>query len=81
MRPDWNNHILSDARNGDEARTVPPAVEPAALLLDNGKHHPRVNVVQIRLVGEKAVPVVGVGLGVPLPVGALGIDEHDKGHG
>ena len=52
---------------------VQPEVEDAVHRLD----HLRVVQVQIRLVAEEAVPVIGPGHRVPGPVGGLGVGEDD----
>jgi len=62
---------LEEIRNGVEAETVEPEVEPEAkhrqdLLLDLF-----VVVVEIGLVAEEAVPVIRPGILVPRPVGLL----------
>ena len=67
----------AQVRNGVEAQAVHPHVEPKAHHADDGLYHFRVVVVEVRLVGEKTMPVIGLGLIVPLPVGGLGVGKDD----
>ena len=49
------------------------------MTFENFLNHSRVAVVQVRLVREEAVPIVGLGDGIPMPVGLFGIAEDDAG--
>ena len=70
---------VADAQIGDriEAQPVHAHVEPKAHDPDDGLHDLRIVVVQVRLMGEEAVPVVLFGDRVPGPVGGLGVGEDD----
>ncbi len=68
-------------RHGVEAEAVQADVEPVADDVEHGVGHFGVVVVEVRLVGEEAVPVVLAPLGVKGPVGLLGVDEDDPGVG
>ncbi len=65
--------------NGVQAQAIDAEFEPKPHDLDDRFHHRRIVVVQIRLVGEKAVPVVLLRHRVPAPVGGLGVGENDPG--
>ena len=60
-----------------EAHAVDAAIEPEPHRPDHRLQHARVVEVEIRLVVEEAMPVVGLRGVVPLPVRRLGIDEDD----
>jgi hypothetical protein len=60
-----------------EPEPVQSQVEPEAQHVEHRLLHLGLVVVQVRLVVEEAVPVVGAGLLVPGPVRGLGIDEDD----
>ncbi len=67
--------------HGVQPVAVHPEVQPE---LERGQHlllHGRVLVVQVRLVGEEAVPEVLAADRVVGPVGGLGVDEDDAGVG
>ncbi len=63
--------------DGIQPQTVDPHIEPETHDADYGLHHFRVIVVKVGLVGKKTVPVVGLSLIVPLPVGRLGIGKDN----
>ncbi len=65
--------------HGVEAEAVDAEVEPEAQGGDDLLHHGRVLVVEVRLVGEEAVPVVLLADRVVRPVRGLGVDEDDAG--
>ncbi|EKD34780.1 MAG: hypothetical protein ACD_75C02193G0002, partial [uncultured bacterium] len=67
--------------HGVEAQAVDPHVEPEAHDLEHRPDHLRVVVVEVGLVGEEAMPVVGLGDFVPGPVGRLAVGEDDPGFG
>ncbi len=72
---------LEEVRHGVEPEAVEADVEPVADDVEHGVGHLGVVVVEVRLVGEEAVPVVLAPLGVPCPVGLLRVDENDAGFG
>ncbi len=72
---------LDQVGNRVEPQGVHPHVEPEPHDPDHFLHHLRVVEIEIRLVGEEPVPVVGLGLGIPGPVGLLGVGEDDAGAG
>ncbi len=70
---------LEQVRHGVEAEPVKAHVEPEPDDLEHDLLDLGVVVVEVRLVGEEAVPVEGLRLRVPGPVGGLGVDEDDAG--
>ena len=60
-----------------EAEAIHAQVEPEAHHVEHLSAHRRVVVVEVGLVAEEAVPVVGACLVVPGPVRGLGVDEDD----
>ena len=62
-----------------QPEAVHPQVEPEAHRGLDLLEHARVVEVEVRLVAEEAVPVVGLRLRVPGPVGPLGVGEDDAG--
>ena len=68
---------LDEVRHGVEPHPVDAHVEPEPHDLGHGARHARVVEVQVGLVAEEAVPVVGLGHRVPRPVGRLGVGEDD----
>ena len=70
---------LYEVGNGVQAQSVHAGVEPELHHVHNGLEDLRVLEVQVRLVGEKTVPVVLLRLFVPGPVGPLRVGEDDAG--
>ena len=72
---------LPDAEIGHRIKTHPvyPHIKPEAHHLQDGLDHLRVVMVQVGLMGEEAMPVVGLCLRVPGPVRIFGIAENDPG--
>jgi hypothetical protein len=73
--------LLVKIRHGVEPQPVQAEVEP---VVDDREHllpDCRVVEVQVRLVAEEAVPVIGARDGIPRPVGRLGVGEDDPGVG
>ena len=70
---------LEEVGHGVEAEAVEADVEPVADHVEHGVGHLGVVVVEVRLMGEETVPVVLAPLGVPGPVGLLGVDEDYAG--
>ena len=70
---------LEQVRHGVQPEPVQAHVEPEPDDLEHDLLDLGVVVVEVRLVGEEAVPVEGLRLGVPGPVGGLGVDEDDAG--
>ena len=70
---------LEQVGHGVEAEAVEPEVEPEAQHLEHRVLDLGVVVVEVGLVGEEAVPEVGLGLLVPRPVRGLGVGEDDPG--
>ena len=68
---------LDEVGHGVHAEPVHAQVEPELHDLPDLLAHRRVVVVQVRLVAEEAVPVVGLRDGVPGPVRHLGVEEDD----
>ena len=68
---------LDEVRDRVESEGVHPQVEPEPHDAQHRPHHPRVLEVQVGLVVEEAVPVVGVGDRIPRPVRRLGVREDD----
>ncbi len=68
---------LHEIRDGVEPQTVDALVEPEAHHLGDGALDVRVVEVEVRLVAEEAVPVVGPGKGIERPVGRFGVGEDD----
>ena len=70
---------LEQVGDGVEAEAVEADVEPEAHDVEHHLLDLGIVVVEVGLVTEEAVPVVLLALGVPRPVGALGVDEDDPG--
>ncbi len=68
---------LAEIGNCVQAEAVDAGVEPALHDLANGADDARIVEVEIRLVREEAMPVIGLGFGVPGPVRFLGVGEDD----
>ena len=68
---------LEQVRHGVEAHPVDAQVEPLVDRAQHGRPHLLVVEVQVGLVGEEAVPVVGAGHRVPGPVRGLVVLEDD----
>ena len=69
---------LDQVGHGIEAHAVDAAIEPEMHDLRDRLEHRRVVEVQVRLVMEEAMPVVGAGGVVPRPVRLLRIGEDDR---
>ena len=70
---------LEQIRNGIEPESVEAEVQPEAQDVEHGIADVGVVVVEVGLVGEEAMPVVGAGSRVIGPVGDLGVSEDDPG--
>ena len=70
---------LDQIRNRIQPQGIHSHIQPEPHHLEHFVQHQRVVEVQVRLVRKKTVPVVGIGLYVPGPVGLLGIGENDAG--
>ena len=68
---------LDQVGHGVEAQAVDAAIEPEAHHADHRFEHRRVVEVQVRLMVEEAMPVVGLRGVVPAPVRRLGVGEDD----
>jgi hypothetical protein len=68
---------LEEVGHGVEAEAVEPEVQPEAQHVDHRVLDLGIVVVEVGLVGEEAVPVVGAGHLVPCPVRRLGVGEDD----
>ena len=68
---------LDEVGDGVETEGVDAEVEPEAHGLEDFVHDGGVVEVEVGLVGEEAVPVVGLGGLVPGPVGFFGVAEDD----
>ena len=68
---------LVEVGHGVEPEAVQAEVEPEAEHLEHRFLDLGVVVVEVGLVGEEPVPVVGAGRSVPRPVRGLGVDEDD----
>ena len=68
---------LDQVRHRVDPEAIDPEIEPEIQDRQHLADDRRVVVVEIRLMLEKAVPVVGVRDGIPRPVRAFGIDEDD----
>ena len=68
---------LDEVGHRIEPQAVDAHVEPEVHDSQHGLEHCRVVEVEIGLVGIEAVPEIGLGFGVPRPVGAQRIDEDD----
>ena len=68
---------LKEVGHGIQAKAVHPKVDPEVDDLEDFFLHRRVVVVEVRLVSIKAVPIVGLGHGVPGPVGGLEVLKDD----
>jgi hypothetical protein len=72
---------LEEVRHGVEPQAVHAQLEPEVHRLQHRLAHRAVLEVQVGLVREEAVPVVGLGDGIPCPVGGLEVAEDDAGLG
>ena len=72
---------LAQIRDGIEPEAVDAEIEPVAHHLDDGGEHVGVVEIEIRLVREEPVPVIGLRHRVPGPVRFLGVVEDDAGAG
>ena len=70
---------LDQVRNRVDAQRVHAHVEPEAHHAQHFFQNLGAVVVQVRLVGEEAMPVVGLGDRIPGPVGFFGVSEDDAG--
>ncbi|VCU07348.1 hypothetical protein RHODGE_RHODGE_00450 [Rhodoplanes serenus] len=70
---------LAQIRDGIEPETVDAEIEPAAHHLHHRPQDARIVEVEIGLVGEEAVPIVGARLRIEGPVRLLGVGEDDPG--
>ncbi len=68
---------LEQVGDGVQPQAVHPHLHPEVQGLEDLLAHPRVVEVQVRLVREEAMPVVGVGHRVAGPVRGLGVGEDD----
>ncbi len=68
---------LAQIWNGVQAEPVDAEIEPAPHDGDHGQEHPRIVVVEIRLVRKEAVPVIARRRRIPGPVRFFGIVEDD----
>jgi hypothetical protein len=68
-------------RHGVQAQSVHAHVQPVAHHRQHFFQHLRVVVVQVGLMRIEAVPEVGVGFGVPGPVGLFRVAKNDAGAG
>ena len=69
---------LDQVRDGVQAERVHAHVQPEAHHAEHFFEHRGIVVVQVRLVREEAMPVVGLGDRVPGPVGFFGVGEDDS---
>ncbi len=72
---------FAEIRNGVEPKPVHPHVEPSPHDLHHCEQDARVVVVEIRLMREEAVPIVGTRFGIPGPVRFLRVAEDDPRSG
>ncbi len=70
---------LDQVRNRVQPEPVHPDIEPELHHPPHGLEHGGIVVVQIRLVAEKAVPVIGFRDRVPRPVGHFRVQKNDAG--
>ena len=68
---------LDQVGHGIQPQPVHAHAEPVIDDAQDLAEHSGIVVVEIRLVREEPVPVIGVRLGVPRPVGRLGVNEDD----
>src|SRR6516164_11506085 len=68
---------LTEIRHCVEAESVDASVEPALHDLRYRLHHARIIEVQVRLMREEAMPVIGLRLLVPGPVRFFAVAEND----
>ncbi len=70
---------LAEVGNGIQPETVDAGVEPALHHLHHGADDARIVEIQVGLVREEAMPVIGVRLRVPGPVRFFRVGEDDAG--
>jgi len=68
---------LDQIGNGIQAKTVDAHIEPEAHDLQHGLHDLRIVEIQVRLMAEEAMPVVGLGDRIPGPVGVFRVGKDD----
>src|SRR5690606_34755766 len=72
---------LAQIGDGVEPEAVDAGIQPALHHLHHSADNARIVEIQIGLVREEAMPVIGAGLGVPGPVRLLGVGEDNPGAG
>src|SRR5215472_647264 len=70
---------LDQVRNGVEAKPIDTELQPELHDVPHLFAYGGVVVIQIRLVTEETMPVVGLGNRIPSPVRHLRVDEDDSG--
>ena len=68
-----------EVRHGVQPQAVHPQVEPEVHHFEQGFVHGGRGVVQVGLMGEEPMPVIGIGRMVPVPIGVLDVLEDDAG--
>jgi hypothetical protein len=68
---------LDQIRDGVEPQSVDAAIEPELHDPDHRLEHRRIVEVEVRLMMEEPMPIVGLGRVVPAPVRGLGVGEDD----
>ncbi len=67
---------LAQIRHCIQTHAINACIEPEPHHLHDGVEDMRAGEIQVRLVGKKAVPVIGLGYLVPLPVGSPYVSEN-----
>jgi hypothetical protein len=72
---------LAEIGDGVQAEAVDPEIQPAPHRLHDGQEHARIVVIEVRLMREETVPVIGFRHRIPGPIGFFRIVEDDAGTG
>jgi len=68
---------FAQIRHGVEPHPIHPGIEPEPHHVHDGLEDMRIGEIQIRLMGEEAMPVIRLGILIPAPVGLFGVAEDD----
>ena len=64
-------------RNSICAQTVHAHVEPITHYFEDFFYDLRIVIIEVRLMGKEAMPIVSIGYRVPCPIGFFGVGEND----
>src|SRR5437867_12858208 len=70
---------LEEVGDGVAAESIESQIQPVTHNVEHGLPDLRVVVIEIRLMAEEAMPIIGLGLRVPGPVRLFSVDKDDSG--